>query len=174
MICIVLTAILSIGFHLKGLYEFFPKFWNYSVETVDKAGKRQDPTYVSELPYLQTPCPQSWSVCQPVLAPSRLQVLAENLYNPIDITLCCDLYSNHSLPDKGMCPFNITYAHVWESAYFLSRISQDVEQNISTYVTIWDDCNLSVGSWGRAKIEGIYCWFAECLFWILFISILTV
>ena len=61
------------------------------METADKAIKRQDPTYfVSKLRYLQMPGPQSRSVCQPVLAPSRLQILAENLFNPIDITLGCN------------------------------------------------------------------------------------
>ena len=86
------------------------------METVDKVSKLFDPTYfVSKLPDLRVPGFQSRSVCQPVLAPSRLQVLAQNLYNPIDITLGCDFCENPSLPDKVrrlpdkvMCPFNIT------------------------------------------------------------------
>ena len=45
---------------LKGLKDLFPKIWSYSLETVDKVGKWQDPTYfVSKLPYLQMPGPQS-------------------------------------------------------------------------------------------------------------------
>ena len=39
----------------KGIVRpFFPKFWSYSVETVDKFGKWHDPTYfASKLSYLQ-------------------------------------------------------------------------------------------------------------------------
>ena len=37
----------------------FPKYWSYSVETIDKVGKWQDPTYfVSKLPYMQMSGPQ--------------------------------------------------------------------------------------------------------------------
>ena len=55
----------------------------------------------------------------PVPVPNRLQVLAEDVYNPIDITLGLDFNRNPSLldkgkllPDKGMCPFNITEGYV--------------------------------------------------------------
>ena len=73
---------------LKGFLNLFPKSWSYSVETVDRVGiwhGKWDPRYfVSKLPYLQMSCPQSWSVCQPVLTPSRLQALPQNFYNLID------------------------------------------------------------------------------------------
>ena len=122
------------------------------MERVDKVVKWQDPTYfVSKLPYWQMPDPQIWSVCQPVLALSRLQVLAQNLYNPIEITLGYDFYENPSvpdkgkhLPDKGIYPLNIIKRYIWQSADFLTRISRDVGQNISASATILDVRHLSV------------------------------
>ena len=48
------------SFYLKGIIRPFPKLLEFSVETVDRFGKWHDQTYfVSELPYLQMPGPQS-------------------------------------------------------------------------------------------------------------------
>ena len=44
------------GKGLRGIIRPFPKFWSYSVETVDKVFKWRDATYfVSKLPDLQVP-----------------------------------------------------------------------------------------------------------------------
>ena len=48
-------------------------------------------------------------ICQPVLVLSRLQALAQNLYNPIDIALSCNFYKNPVLPDKGRLCQTVIY-----------------------------------------------------------------
>ena len=151
------------------------------METVDKAGKWQDPRYfVSKLPYLQMPGPQSWSVCQPVLAPSRLQV-PQNLYNPIDKTLGWNFYRNPSLPDKvrrlpdrwcvpstlhrdmldNLRIFLAEYLKIWKRT-FLSMLPYEMSVTVLRIL-----CPPSIRSWRRTKIEGVYCRFTKWLFWIL-------
>ena len=125
---------------VKGIIRLFPKFWSHSVETVNKVGKCHDPTYfVSKLPHLQMPGPESWSVCQPLLAPRRLQALAHNLYNPINITLGWNfIKKNSSWPDKG----TLLQIRGCVPSTLHRDISDNLRISLEEYLKMWNRISL--------------------------------
>ena len=86
------------------------------MEMVDIVGKWHDPTYFFlKIASLANARPSK--LIRPPVGTCTEQIAstAQNLYNPVGITLGWGFYKNPSLPDKeklspdkGMCPFNIT------------------------------------------------------------------